>query len=103
MAYIFLGQHLAHIGTAGGIADQGRAVADQCDWLVSCHLQALHQAKRHEVSNMKGVSRAVKADVKSCFAIVDHLADFIFVRDLGNQSAGHQFFVNSRLHFYTSL
>ena len=40
----FLGQHLAHIGAAGGVADEGRAVSNEGDGLVTRHLQALHEA-----------------------------------------------------------
>ena len=46
-------QHLAHIGTAGRIADQRGTVANQGDGLVPRHLQTLHQAQRHEMTDMQ--------------------------------------------------
>ena len=96
-----LGQHLAHVGTAGGVADQGGAVADQGDGLVARHLQTLHQAQRHKVTHMQRIGRAVKADVEGGLAVVDHFADFFLIGDLSDQAAGHKFFINT--HFLTFL
>ena len=39
MGDIVLGQHLAHIGAAGGVTDHSSAAADQGDGLVACQLQ----------------------------------------------------------------
>jgi len=97
-----LGEHLTHIGTAGGVADQGRAVADQSDGLVARHLQTLHQTQRHKVTYVQRVCRAVKADVERGLAVVDHLSDLFLVGDLCDQSAGHQFLINTHSFYFLS-
>ena len=84
---ILFGQHLAHVGTAGGVADHGSAAADQGNRLVACHLQALHQGQGHKVACGQAVGSAVKANVKGCLAIVDQVDD-LFIGDLGHQAAG---------------
>ena len=98
-----LGQHLAHVGTAGGVSDQRGAVADEGDGLVARHLQALHQTQSHKVADMQRVRRAVKADVERGLAVVDHLADLFLIRDLGDQAAGCQFFINSHFSSFLSI
>ena len=95
MVDVFLGQHLAHVRAPGGIADHGRAAADERDRAVACHLKPLHQAQRHEVTDMQRVCRAVKANVERRLAVVDHVADVLFIRHLRNQTARLQFFVNT--------
>ena len=95
---ILFGQHLAHVGTAGGVADHGSAAADQGNRLVACHLQALHQGQGHKVACGQAVGSAVKADVKGCLAIVDQVDD-LFIGDLGHQAAGLEFFVQSHDFF----
>ena len=97
-----LSEHLTHIGAPGGVADQGRAVADEGDGLVARHLQTLHQAQSHKVTHVQGVRRAVKADVKRGLAVVDHLADLFLVGDLCDQTAGHQFLVNTHSFCFLS-
>ena len=87
------GHHRAHIGTAGRVADHGGAAADERDRLVACHLHALHQAERHEVTDVQAVCGRVKADVERRLAVVDHLADLFFVRYLRDQAARFQFVV----------
>ena len=80
----FLGQHLTHIAAAGGVADQSRAVTDQCDGLVAGHLQTSHQTQGHKVSHMQRIRRAVKANVESRLAVVDHVTDLFLIRNLCN-------------------
>ena len=92
MGDIVLGQHLAHIGAAGGVADHGSAAANQGNRLVACHLQALHQGQGHKVACGQAVGSAVKADIKSSLAVVDQVNDLL-IGDLGYQTAGFQFFV----------
>jgi len=91
---VLFGQHLAHIGAAGGIADHGSASADQGDRLVACHLQALHQGQGHKMACGQAVGRAVKADIKSSLAVVDQINDLV-VGDLCHQTTGLQLFVQS--------
>ena len=98
---VLLGEHSAHIGAAGGVSDHGGAAADEGDGLVARHLQTLHQRQRHEMAGGEAVGRAVKADVEGSLAVVDHLADVVFVGDLGDQAAGLQFFIN--LHDFRSF
>ena len=90
---IVLGQHLAHIGAAGGVADERRTVADEGDGLVPGHLQTLHQAQCHEVTDMQRVRRAVKANVERGFAVVDHVFDLFLIGHLRDQAAGDQFII----------
>ena len=54
---VFLGEHLAHIGAAGRIADHSGAAADEGDGLVAGKLQTLHQRKRHKVAGGKAVCK----------------------------------------------
>ena len=98
-----LGQHLTHVGAAGGVADQRRTVADQGDGLVARHLQTLHQAQRHKVAHVQAVRRTVKADVECGLAVVDHLADLFFICDLCDQTAGHQFLINTHSFNFLSV
>ena len=86
--------HGTHIGTSAGVADHAGTAADQGDGLVACHLQTLHQAKCHEVSDMKAVCRGIKADIEGCFAVVDEFFDFFFVCHLRDQAAGNEFVIN---------
>ena len=100
---VLLGEHLPHIRTAGGVADHGGAASDQGDGLVTSHLQTLHQGQSHEMSSRQRVRRAVKADVERGLAVVDHLADLILVGDLRDQTAGHQFLINSHVFHFLSI
>ena len=95
---VLFGQHLAHVGAAGGIADHGGASADQSDGLVASHLQALHQGQRHKMACGQAVGSAVEADVKGCLAVVDEVDDLL-VGDLRHQAAGFEFFVQSHEFF----
>ena len=97
----FLGEHLAHIRAAGRIADEGRAIADEGNGLVARHLQTLHEAQGHEVADVQRICRAVKADVKRGFAVVDHVFDLVLVRHLRDQAAGDQFII--QCHRFLSL
>ena len=94
---ILLGEHLAHIRAARGVADHGRAAADERDRLVARHLETLHQRQRHKVAGRQAVGRAVKADVELGLARVDHFADLFLIRDLRKQAARLQLFVNTHL------
>ena len=86
--------HLTHIASSGRITNHSSSAADQCDWLVSCHLQTFHQTQCHEMSYMKAVCCGVKSNIKCCFSIVDQFFNFFFICYLGNQAAGNQFIVN---------
>ena len=87
------GQHFAHISAAGRVTHHAGAAAQQRNGPVAAGLQALHQAKRHEMAHMKAVRRGVKANVEGGFALIDHFSDFGFVGHLGNQAAGNQFII----------
>ena len=94
---VLLGEHLAHIRAARGVADHGRAAADERDRLVARHLESLHQRQCHKVAGRQAVGRAVKANVELGLARVDHFADLFLVRDLRKQPARLQLFVNTHL------
>jgi len=89
---IVLGQHLAHIGAAGGVTDHGSAAANQGDGLVASQLQTLHQGQCQKMAGGQTVGSAVKADVKGSLAIVDQVDDLL-IGDLGYQTTSFQFFV----------
>ena len=93
--------HLAHVGTSGRVADHRRTASDQGDRLVACLLQTLHQAKCHEVSDMKAVRGRVEADVKRRLSVVYEIADLFFICYLCNQSSCNEFVVN--LHDFCSF
>ena len=95
MRYCFLGEHLSHIGSAGGITDERSTVANEGDGAVSCHLQALHKTQSHEVTDVQRVGGAVKADVKRGFAVIDHVFYLIFIGYLRDKPSFDQFFVNT--------
>ena len=76
------------------------AAADENDGLVARHLQALHQAQRHKVTDVQGIRRGVKADVEAGAAVVDQITDLLFVRDLCDQTSLNQFFINT--HCFSS-
>ena len=96
---ILLGQHFAHIGAAGRIADHGRAAADERDGLVARHLQTLHERQRHEMTGSQRICRAVEANVEFGLARVDHFADLRLVRDLLDKASGLQFFINTHCDY----
>ena len=85
--------HRAHVRAARGVADHARAAADQCDRAVTRHLQALHQAQRHEMADVQAVRRGVEADVEGRLAVVDHFADFRLIGHLRDQPARFEFLV----------
>ena len=95
--------HASHIAASGGVADVARAAADEDDGAVARHLQALHQAQRHEVTDVQAVRRRVKANVEGRLAVVDHFADLRLVRDLRDQAARLQLFINTHCIFSLSL
>ena len=93
--------HLSHIGSAGGVADHSGTSADKDNRLVACHLESLHKAKSHKVTNVERVRSGVKANVERGFAVIDHFLDFVFVCYLGDKASGNEFFIN--LHFFLSV
>ena len=97
-----LGHHGAHIGPAGGVANHGRAAADQGNGLVARHLQPLHQAQGHEVANVQRVCRGVKANVEGGLAVVYHLPDLFLVGHLGDEPPGNQLVINFHLIIFLS-
>ena len=87
MVDIFLGKHFSHIGSARRIAYHCGASANQSNRLISSHLQALHKSQRHEMSRSQTIRDTVKADIKCCFTVVNHVADFFFVGNLCNKAS----------------
>ncbi len=81
------GHHLAKVGASRRIADHRGTAAHQRDGLIACHLQALHQAKCHKVSDMKAVRRRIEADVKYGFSVVDQFPDLRLVSQLCEQTS----------------
>ena len=48
---------------------------------------------------MEGVSGGVKANVEGGLAVVDHIADLVFVGHLSNQAPGNQFIIQFHFRF----
>ena len=96
---VFRRQHLAHIGFAGRVADEGGAAAQQGDGLVAVGLEAAHQAECHEVAHMEGVGGGVKSDVEGGLAAVDQFLYLFLVGDLGNQASCDQFVIQCHRFF----
>ena len=92
-------QHLTHIGLAGRVAYHAGAAAYQCDRLVACHLESLHQAQCHEVTNVQAVRSGVKTDIESCLTVVDKLLQLLFIGHLGDEPSSFQFFKTSHYYF----
>ncbi len=97
----FRRHHGAHISASGGIANIACTAADKHNRLVAGQLQTTHQTEGHEVTDMQGVCRGVKADIESRTAVIDELTDFRFVCDLCDETACLQFLIDS--HGYSSL
>ena len=89
----FCSHHGTHVGTTGGITNHSGAATNQRNGFVTSHLQTLHQAKRHKMAYMQGICCGIKANIESGLAIIDHLSDFFFIGNLGNQATGNQFII----------
>ena len=76
--------HGTHIRSSGWIPNVAGASADQCDWLVSCFLQTLHQTQRHKMSYMQTIRGGIEPDIESCLSRVHQFFDLIFIRHLGD-------------------
>ncbi len=101
MVDILLGEHFSHVASAGGVADHTCAAAEKGDRSVACHLESFHKAESHEMTYMEAVGCRVKANVENGLTVVDKLLDFVFVRDLSNESAGNKFVIDC--HFDVSF
>ena len=97
MLNIFLCEHLSHIRLAGGVAYHTRTAAEKRNRLVACHLQTLHKAQRHKVTNVQRIGCRVKADIERSLALIYHLAYFFLVRNLSDKPSFNKFFV--KCHF----
>ena len=57
------------------------AAAEKYDGSVACHLESLHKAKSHKMTDMERIRSRVKAYIKLCAAVVHKLLNFFFVGD----------------------
>ena len=90
---LLLCEHFPHIGLAGRVADHACAAPEQGDRFIACHLQALHEAQGHKMSDVQAVRRRIKADVENGFSRIDEFPDPLLVRYLCNQASCFQFFI----------
>ena len=97
----FLCHHLAHIGSARGVANHCSTSADKCNRLVASHLKSFHKAESHKVTNVQAVGSRVKADVKYSLSAVYKLSDFLLIGYLCNESSCNKLFIYS--HFQQIL
>ena len=79
--YCLFGEHLTHIGPAGGVADVARCRPPMsATGAVPGHLEALHKAQGHEVAHVqREYGGAVKANVEGGFSVIDHVFYLIFI------------------------
>ncbi len=84
-------EHFTHIGFSRRVADHSRAAAEQGNRLVARHLQTLHKAERHKMTDVQAVRCRVEANVKRSFARVYHLAYLVLVGHLGDQASCGKF------------
>ena len=97
MLYGLLGHHGTHITPAGRVAYHTCTATHKGYRLITCHLEALHQAECHKMSHMKAVRSRVKAYIKHSLSLIYHLADFFLVSYLGYQPPCFKFLVNSHI------
>ena len=90
----FLSHHSTHIASSGRVADHCSTASDQGDRLVTCHLQSLHQAKRHKVTYVKAVCCGIKTNIKGSFTVIDQLLNFFFVCQLSKKTSCFQLVIN---------
>ena len=81
--------HGSQIRSPGGIPDHCGSPADQSNWTIPAHLQALHQSQGHKMPYMQGICRRIKADIKGRSAMINQIFDSLFIRQLRNQPSGH--------------
>ena len=90
---LLLSEHLSHIRLAGRISDKSGTAAEERYRSVAGELHTLHKAKCHEVTDMKAVGGRVETDVECCLSVVDQIGNFLFIRQLGEQSSRLKFFI----------
>ena len=96
---LLLRQHLAHVGTAGGVADHGRAAAQQGYGPVARELEPAHEVQGHEVADVERVRRRVEAYIERSLARIYELPYLLLVRHLRDQPARPEFLVNLHRSF----
>ena len=70
-----LGEHLAHVGLSGRVADHARAAAEQGDRHMPGLLHPGHHHDLDKVTHMQTVRCRVKADVESDLVVVQQIPD----------------------------
>ena len=80
----FLGQHLTHIGLAGGITNHGGTAADQRNRAMAGLLQASHNNQLQEMADMQGICCGIKANIERGLMVIQQVTYLFFVGALGN-------------------
>ena len=97
----FCCHHATHIGSARRVTNVCSTTTYKNYRFIACHLQTLHKAKCHKMTNMKAVGSRIKTNIKGCLTVVYHFSYFFFVCNLRYKSAGYKFFINTHFIFYS--
>ena len=93
-----LGEDRPHLGLSAGVADHGRARADEGDGPVPGPAQVGHGHDGDQAPGVQAGGRAVVADIEGDPALAEHLPHGLFVGHLGDESAGLQFVEHVLVH-----
>ena len=94
LVYRIYSHYLAHVGSAGRIADLAGAAAEQEHRRVSVLLHVHHGDDRNEVSHMQAVSRRVKSDIEFDLLLSEQLSQSLRIGRLFYQSSFDQYVVH---------
>ncbi|MPN07831.1 hypothetical protein SDC9_155103 [bioreactor metagenome] len=75
----FLGHHLTHIRSAGGISHHRSAAAHQHDRDMAVSLHMHHDDDLHKMTYMETVRGRVETDIKGDLFLPQQLADLLFM------------------------
>ena len=89
-----LGEQLALLRLAAGVADGAGGAAGQRDGVMAQQLEAAQRQQRHEVAHVQAVGGRVKAAVKRDGPGADALGQLLRIGAIGQQSAPLEFFQN---------
>ena len=90
----FLGEQLALLRLAAGVADGAGGAAGERDGVMAQQLKPAQRQQRHQVAHVQAVGGRVKAAVKRDGARADAFRQLLRVGAIGQQAAPLEFFQN---------
>jgi hypothetical protein len=87
MLDVFIGEHLAHVRTAGRVTNSARAAAYEADGTVAGTLHMSHCHKGNKMSCMEAVSGRVKTNIERHALLIEKFPQFCFIGALGDKAA----------------